>query len=506
MQDCPPALLNCLLMYISRSRLFLHRSCRPVFLLVPIALLCVLAIGLAVTPDARAAVLIAAEDVPATAVTDFVLADVTGDGSIHLVAVGDDSLVVLTPNEDFSWTELMSLPALPAPATAVAVGDFIGDGVPAIAIGTAQAGAVYLLRWTGTDWTVVAQTGYLWSPVADLTAADLDGDGRPELVTVDANGGITVFAWVNRALSPVWRWPTAMGRALQVEIAMLPDSDIPRLIVADDQDRVSVWSWPLTAPEAQAFVWGRPMALAVADVSGSGPEIIVSTNERLLYRYVLDSGRLIQTASPLHDARMPFDYMVPVRWSADATDRLLAYNSSGIGVWRVTTSSIARVDEGWANPPLAVAQWPGSDTLLIAEQTSQRGGTLRRWTRQPDGFFDLVVDGVPTALGDSPVFQQDHVMLSARDWANILDLQLYWDAPMQRLTVIGRRTYAIVTVGHREALLPAGVINVSLTPVLVDGRTYVPPEFPTWFGASYQWDPRRRAMSVDTTLPTDPTN
>lgn len=485
-------------MYNFRSRFLLHMSGSPGWPIGLMALLCALTVGIIAIPPARGAVLIPAEDLPAPSVTDFVAADVIGGGDVHVVAVGEDGLFVLAPVGPSSWTELMSLPSLPAPATAVAVGDFIGDGVPAIAVGTAQAGAVYLLRWTGSDWMVVSQTGYLWSPVVQLTAADLDGNGRPELVAVDADGGVTVFAWANRALAPVWQWPTTAGRAVDVAVASLPGADTPRLIVADDQDRISVWTWPLAAPEAQAFVWGTPSALAVADVAGSGPEIIVSTNERLLYRYVLDDHRLVQAASPLHDTRTPFDYMVPVRWRGDSTDRLLAHNSAGLGVWRVATTSIVRVDEGWASPPLASVQWPGTDSVIIAERTGAHGGTLRRWTRQPADYFDLVVDGVPTPLGDAPLFQQDQVMLSARDWANVLGLQLFWDAPMQRLTVIGRRTYAIVTVDHREALLPAGVLSVSTPPVLRDGRTYLPPEFPTWFGATYRWDPRRRALYVDT--------
>ncbi len=169
----------------------------------------------------------------------------------------------------------------------------------------------------------------------------------------------------------------------------------------------------MTEPQARAFVWGTPTALAVADVTGGRPEVIVSTDERLLYRFTWEDGRLMQAMSPLHDARLPFDYMTPIRWSGHLSDYLLAHNLSGVGVWRLSSSSIALIDEGWASPPLAAALWPGTDAILIAERTGERSGTLRAWARRPSNFLDFTVDGVPAALSDPPLSQQDQIMLSA---------------------------------------------------------------------------------------------
>ncbi|MFS8582733.1 MAG: copper amine oxidase N-terminal domain-containing protein [Limnochordales bacterium] len=463
--------------------------------------LCLFA-GVVPPPPAAALVLVAEDELPVPAAAAFTLADLTGTGRTELIAAGNAGVFVLTPAGDASepaeWAVVASLPPLPAPATAVAAADFIGDGVPSIAVGTAQAGAVYLLRWTGFDWTVVAQTGYLWAPVAALAAADFSGQGAAQLAAVDAGGGVTVFAWQDRTLAPVRRWQAAGGRAPLTAVARFAADPRPRLVLVDAEGGVGVWSWPMPEPEAQAFVWGTPTALAVADVEGRGPEVIVVTDERPLYRFVWTDGRLVQAAQPLHDARLPFDFMAPIRRPGQSADLLLAHGANGIGVWRVTSSSVSLVDEGWSNPPLAAALWPGSDTIVLAERTGERGGPLRVWSRRPAGYFNLTVDGRPVPLGDPPVFYQGQVMLSARDWAAALGLQLFWNAADLRLTVAGRRSYAMLTVGERQVLLPGGPRAVSLAPELREGRTYVPPEFPTWFGATYQWDPRRRALHVYT--------
>lgn len=450
--------------------------------------------------DARAMTLVPDPDLSVPPATAFVLADVTGIGRTELVAVGPQGLFVLAPAGsdpgDAAWEKIVALPPLPAPATAVAVGDFIGDGMPAIAVGTAQAGAVYLLRWTGTDWSVVAQTGYLWAPITKLIAADLSGDGLAELIATDESGGVTVFAWRERTLDPVWQSPEMYGRILHVDVFASRDDEDARIVMVDDQGRLTTWSWPLSRPDAQAFVWGTPTSLAVATVAQDTAEVIVTTNERLLYRFVLDNSQLSPAAPPLHDERLPFDRSMAIRLPGESTDRLLAYSPSGLGLWRVAGTSINLVDEGWADGLTAAAQWPGTGSLIIAEGD----GVISVWTRQPTDYFAFIIDGERRELRDPPIYQQSQVMLSARDWADVFGLQLYWDSTRQRLTALGRRTYAIVTVGDRQVMLPQGIRSVSMTPILRDGRTYVPPEFPTWFGADYQWDPRRRALHVQTTL------
>ena len=99
---------------------------------------------------------------------------------------------------------LLSLPPLPAPATSVAVGDFIGDGVPSIAVGTAQPGAMFAAL-DGRTLGGVAQSVYLWAPVSSLARGPVATDGGTQLVAANENGVVTVFNWQDTGLVPVWQ-------------------------------------------------------------------------------------------------------------------------------------------------------------------------------------------------------------------------------------------------------------------------------------------------------------
>src|SRR5690606_41713222 len=59
---------------------------------------------------------------------------------------------------------------------------------PELVVGTGNAGAVYVFGWAGHRWTLLGQTPYMWSPVRALHGADLDGDGRDELVVLAGSG------------------------------------------------------------------------------------------------------------------------------------------------------------------------------------------------------------------------------------------------------------------------------------------------------------------------------
>src|SRR5690606_41459045 len=123
-------------------------------------------------------------------------------------------------------------------------------------------------------------------------------------------------------------------------IAPVPGRVRPGRLAAVEQGCVGVGAWPLVEPASQAFVWGTPTALTVADVLGTGPQVIVSTTEQLLYRFAWDGSRLVQDATPISDAQLPFSFMTRWRWPGDTVDGLLAHNGGGLGVWRVRAGSL----------------------------------------------------------------------------------------------------------------------------------------------------------------------
>lgn len=462
------------------------------------AIFATLLLTFSLVPGARAATLIPVAELPFGNATAATFVDVFGDGHAQLLLTGPRGISLYSPPQGPGrtvWQALAALPPLPAPATAVAAADVTGDGIDEIVVGTAQAGAVYVIRRTGTGWTLLGQTSYMWSPVQSLYSADLSGDGKAEIIAFSADGDVVVYGWEDLALTTMWRLPADVGPVSHVSVADLVGDGKSQLIVAEQGGRISVWQWPLDEPLWQTYVWGLPTSMAVTLGRANGPgELIVTTSERLLYSHRWNGERFVATGAPLNDARLPFTFMSPIRFPGDASTYLLANNAEGLGLWRLVGTSLARIDQGWADEPSWAVQVPGRETFIVAEARHP----VSVWERRPTDYFRLSVDGIPRPLNDPPLFRQSQVMLSARDWAAALSMQVYWDAPARRLTAVRGYDYAITTMDEWEVILPEGRRGVTIAPVLQSGRTYMPPEFPAWFDLDYRWDARRRVLDVRT--------
>lgn len=426
------------------------------------------------------------------------LVDVTGDGAPELVLAGEQGVGVLAvPGHDHGGFKdpLALLPPLPSPPTAIGGGDLTGDGVPELVVGTGNAGAVYVFGWAGHRWTLLGQTPYMWSPVRALHGADLDGDGRDELVVLAGSGELVVLAWKDRAWHVLWRSPAGWSPVLHVHPADLTGEGRPQLVVADQAGAVAVWRWPLVEPLAQGFVWGTPVSMAVELRETGPPQLLITTTERLLYRFLWQDEQLLPVGTPIFDERLPFDALQPVRWPGEPRASLASLYAGGLGLWRVSGSSLELLADGRPQGPRWLLADGAGERIIVGEDAHPAS----LWERRPANFLRLTFNGAPAPLQDAPVFQDDHVLLSLRDWANILGLTLYWDSERQRLTAVGPRGFVILTMGNPESWSHLGIRPLSAAPLLRSGRTYAPPDVALLFGAAVQWDPRRRELVL--TLP-----
>jgi alpha-tubulin suppressor-like RCC1 family protein len=167
----------------------------------------------------------------ATGLQAMTVADVDGDGKLDIVLLNRNSTQVMIL-KNISTPGLLTTNSLASPVSfstgndprSVVVRDLDGDGLPDIAVANWADGTVYVYQNLGT--TNGLTTNSFAAPIVlpvgsgpqDLKAADLDGDGLPDLVTANNNYGTTNSVSLLRNTST----PGNLSFAPQVALAGLP--------------------------------------------------------------------------------------------------------------------------------------------------------------------------------------------------------------------------------------------------------------------------------------------
>ncbi len=206
--------------------------------------------------------------------TTIVAADIDADGAVELVTnTVRGAVLCLNAAGDLLWSYDAgeNLPAAPA------VGDLDGDGVAEVVIGSLEHPATCLsaegtLRWqydADADLPNIGRNKDIASPVI----ADLDGDGRGEVVTVDENTMLALDA------DGAVLWTTVVSRKRVDASLTIADADrdgSPEIYVVDltgdvvrvNADGARVWTTNIGQRCRRGF--------SVADVDGDGAvEIVV---------------------------------------------------------------------------------------------------------------------------------------------------------------------------------------------------------------------------------------
>ncbi len=208
------------------------------------------------------------------------------------------ALVVSTsPPSLVGWPE----PLGEATSSSVCLSDLDGDSRPEILVG---ADFLYVFRPDGTDWhdgdSNPATTGIFSTALHHIpsspAAADLDGDGIPEIIAASWNdstvavwhaNGVMLPGWPRKGDAPFWSTPA---------VGDIDGDGAPDIVVGSNTNRLYAWHANGTPVRGVSGVLFAPQGTvisspAIADLNGDGVrEIIFGTSAGHVYAIHADSS------------------------------------------------------------------------------------------------------------------------------------------------------------------------------------------------------------------------
>jgi len=221
----------------------------------------------------------------AVAVGDFNgdgIADIAVTNAGGIAVPYANTLFVLLGNGDGTFQPPAIYPVGGAP-TSVVVGDFNGDGIADLAVGSAASFNVTVLLGNG-DGTFQSGVSYVsGGPALSLAVGDFDGDGKADLVSVDGPGGVTVSVLLGNGdgtFQAAVSYSVATGPA-SVAVGDFNGDGKADLVTAGYSNNVNVLlgNGDGTFQAAVNYATGiTSVAVAVGDFNGDGKADLITAN------------------------------------------------------------------------------------------------------------------------------------------------------------------------------------------------------------------------------------
>jgi hypothetical protein len=238
----------------------------------------------------------------AASVSVVAAADLDGDGHPDLATIVGEGIRVLHNHGDGTFSDVGGYPVVRAP-TWIAAADMNGDGKPDLAVsGVAESGGKVSVLLNHGDGTFAPSVDYdAGLQPTSLVAADLDGDGKPDLAMAD-NFAASLFVLHNLGdgtFGPDIRYVTGTGLLSVVATDLNGDGKPDLAATTDDiaarigddgkvKVRFNQGDGTFAAP-VEHHAGHSPVSLVAADLDGNGkPDIAVAHVEDHAVTVLLD--------------------------------------------------------------------------------------------------------------------------------------------------------------------------------------------------------------------------
>ncbi len=215
-------------------------------------------------------------------------ADVNGDGKLDLISanfgIGTGNTLTVLTNNGIGGFVLSSSPVVGSGAVSVAAADVNGDGKVDLISANFNPGTFSILTNNGSGGFVLSSSPSAGSHPYFVAAADVNGDGKVDLISANNNfvGTLTVLTNIGSGGFVLASSPSVGSGPVAVAVADVNGDGKPDLISANANDNalsvllnVGGGSFALSSSPG---VGSSPSSVAAADVNGDGKMDLISAN------------------------------------------------------------------------------------------------------------------------------------------------------------------------------------------------------------------------------------